>query len=131
MKNITISTIIMATMAFSTNLVQAQDSEPKINRIQLKEQVREVVQSSANDDARFMKTERHQNRVSQDKQASEAAKKMEQHRYQYQQRKQYEQHTNSQYNSNRSSHYGQGYESRTRSMGASSSGGSSRQGGRR
>jgi len=130
MKNITLSTVIATTITLSAGFVQAQDAEPKLNRIELKEQVREAVQTTANnEDARIMKTERHQNRVSQDNQAGEAAKKMEQHRYQNQERKQKQ--SDSQYNSNRTSHYGQGYESRSGSMGASSRGGSSRQGGRR
>jgi hypothetical protein len=114
MKNTTLSTIILATVTLSAGLAHAQDAEPKINRIQLNEQVREAVQTSANEEARIRKTERHQDRISQDKQADTTEQKIEQHRYRYQERNEV----------NKTSRYGQGYESRTRSMGASSHGGS-------
>jgi len=121
MKNTTLYSIIATTMALSSGLAHAQDVEPMINRIQLNEQVREAVLASTHEEARIRNTERHQDRISQDKQAGATEQKMEQHRYKYQERN----------DSNRSSYYGQGYESRTRSMGAFSQGGSSRQGGGR
>lgn len=131
MKNMIFSTAIFTAMTLSASLVHAQEVEPKINRIQLKEQVREAVQSSANHDANQMKTERQQSRISQNTQTVEAARKMEQKRYQNNERKQYEQRKKSHHDSSRSSHYGQGYESRARSMGASSRAGSSGHSGRR
>ena len=122
MKNTTLSTIIIATFTLSAGFAHAQDAEPKVNRIQLNEQIREVVQTSVDDESRIRKTERHQDRITQDKQTGVTDKKMEQHRYKYQERNK----------SNKTSNYGRGYESRSRSMGASSSrGGASRQGGRR
>jgi hypothetical protein len=131
MKKTTLSTIIVATMTLSAGFAHAQDAEPKINRIQLNEQVREAVQTSANEEARIRNTERHQDRISQDKQTGAADHKMEQNRNKYQERKQHEQQTKSRYDSNSTSRYGQGYESRTRSMGTFSQGSSGRQGGGR
>jgi len=121
MKYTTLSSIIIASITFSAGIAHAQDAEPKINRIQLNEQIREAVQTSANEESRIRHTERHQYQMSDDKQAGANNQKMKQNRYKYQKLNK----------SNNTSSYGQGYESRSRSMGASLHGGSNRQGGRR
>jgi len=119
MKNTTLSSIIATTIALSSGLAHAQDAESKISPIQLNEQVREAAEASTHEEAKIRNTVRDQYRISEDKQVGDTEQKMEQHRYQYKQHNE----------SNRSSHYGQGYESRTKSMGTFSQGDSRRQGG--
>jgi len=122
---------IMATASLSASVSQAQNTEPKIDRVQLKEQVREAAQSEANDNTRFMNAEQHQNRIIQQQKAGATNQSMEQHQNKYQHRNQHESQTKSQSDTHRTSRYGQGYESRTRSMGTSTNGASARHGGRR